>query len=77
MAPGGALVVRWDFQGRELTAARSELTVAASSGWGDAWLERGGEGQFARGEYRVTVHLGEEERALASVGFVVVDPPGE
>lgn len=77
MAPGAVLVVRWHFQGRELSAARSELTVAASNGWGDAWLERGGEASFARGEYRVTVHLGEEERSLASVGFVVVDPPGE
>ena len=70
-------MVRWHFEERELTAARSELTVVASSGWGDAWLERGGEGLFARGEYRVTVHLGEEERSLASVGFEVVDPPGD
>jgi hypothetical protein len=77
MSPGGVLVVRWDFEERELTAARAELTVAASSGWGDAWLERGGEGLFACGEYRVTVHLGEEERPLASVGFVVVDAPDE
>ena len=77
MSPGGVFVVRWHFEERELTAARAELTVAASSGWGDAWLERGGEGLFARGEYRVTVHLGEEERPLASVGFVVVDAPDE
>ncbi len=75
MSPAGVLVVRWHFQERELTAARSELTVAASSGWGDTWLERGGDGQFARGEYRVTVHLGEDERAIASVGFEVIDPP--
>ncbi len=72
MAAGGSLTVRWYGGDVELESARSELPVATADGWGQAWLDRPGD-EFPVGDCRVTVHLGEDDQALASVGFSIVD----
>ena len=74
MAPGGSLTVRWHVGNLELTRARDELAVSTSRGRGNAWLERSGPDPFPPGEYRVTVHLGEDPRPLASLGFTIIAP---
>lgn len=75
MAPGGSLTVRWHFGYLELPALREELAISTSEGWGTAWMERSGPEPFPPGEYRVTVHLGADERPLAALGFTIAEAP--
>jgi len=76
VTPGAVLTVRWWAGETELSDARTEVAVTAEEGRGQAWLEVGEGQQLPPGDYRVTVHLGDEEEALAQTGFTVTEPPG-
>jgi len=71
MTPGGSLTVRWHFGYLELPRLREELPISTSQGWATAWMERTGAEPFVPGGYRVTVHLGDDERPLAALGFTI------
>ncbi len=72
--PGAVLTVRWHFADTELERARAELPVSAAEGRGQAWLEVGEGEELPAGEYRVSVHLGDEDEELATSGFTVEGP---
>ncbi len=73
--PGAVLTVRWWAGETELTDARAEVPVSAEEGWGQAWLEVGQGQRLPPGDYRVSVHLGDEEEPLAAAGFTVAEAP--
>lgn len=74
ITPGAVLTVRWYAGDLELTRARTEVAVTAAEGWAEAWLEVGGDDTLPPGEYRVSVHLGDEDEPLARTGFELVPP---
>ncbi len=75
VTPGAVLTVRWWAGDTELTDARTEVAVSAEEGRGQAWLEVGEGQQLPPGDYRVSVHLGDEGEALAQTGFTVTAAP--
>jgi hypothetical protein len=68
---GSVLTVRWHIGDRELTDAGSDMAINAAEGWAEAWLEPGAGETLPAGDYRVTVHLGDEDKPLASMGFSI------
>ena len=72
---GAVLTVRWWAEDSELTDARAEVPVSAEEGRGQAWLEVGAGQRLPPGEYRVSVHLGDEDESLARTGFTITGAP--
>ncbi|MGM0493626.1 MAG: hypothetical protein ACQER1_11780 [Armatimonadota bacterium] len=68
---GSVLTVRWYADDREITDARSDIPVNAAEGWAEAWLETDPDQTLPPGEYRVSVHLGDDDEPLGSTGFLV------
>jgi hypothetical protein len=73
IAPGSVLTIKWHTGDRELTRARGEIPITAANGRAEAWLDVGGEDSLPLGEYRVSVHLGDDPQPLATTGFEVVE----
>lgn len=74
--PGSVVMVRWYFGEQELTHARAEIPLVAEQGWGEAWLDPGDGSNLPEGDYLVSVHLGDEQEPLASMGFLVTSAAG-
>lgn len=68
---GSVLTVRWHAGGQEITDARSDIPISASDGWAEGWLETNADETLPPGDYRVSVHLGDDEEPLGSTGFSV------
>ncbi len=68
---GGTFTVRWYYGDAEITKGRSELEVAGSEGWAYAYLDPAEGKRLPEGQYRVTVHIGNDPKPLASLGFTV------
>ncbi|MGI5819593.1 MAG: hypothetical protein ACOX9R_16030 [Armatimonadota bacterium] len=80
VGPGWVLTARWYAGDTEIMQARTEIAVSAAEGWAEAWLEVGEGATLPPGEYRVSVHLGDDDEALATTGFEIVpadDAPGD
>jgi len=76
IAPGSVLTVRWFAGDDEIEAARTEIPINAAEGWAESWLETAEGETLPAGNYRVTVHLGDDEKPLASTGFSVEGATG-
>ncbi len=72
--PGSVVTVRWDFGDKEVTRARAEIAITSAEGRGEAWLETGGGDMLPAGEYRVSVHFGDEHEPLATTSFAITAP---
>ncbi len=72
--PGSVVTVRWHFGERELTRARAEIAITSAKGRGEAWLETSGGDMLPVGQYRVSVHFGDEDEPLATTGFEITPP---
>lgn len=71
IAPGSVVTVRWHHGDEELAAARTEIAITAAEGWAEAWLETESGDALPAGQYRVSVHFGEEDEPLATTSFEV------
>ena len=57
-----------------MTRARTEIAITSAEGRGEAWLETGDGDMLPAGDYRVSVHFGDEDEPLATTGFEVTPP---
>lgn len=69
--PGAVVTARWHYAATEIERARSEISIPSPRGTARTWLATGRSDLLPPGSYRVAIHLGDEEEALASVGFTV------
>ena len=77
IAPGSVFTGRWYIADTEIEPARSELAIPAASGWAEVWLATGETDELPPGPYRVAIHLGDDDEALASIGFTIADETGQ
>lgn len=67
--PGIALTVKWFVAGEELVAARQEVVLPATAGWGHAWAEA--QPEWLPGEWRAVAYVSGDSEELASAVVTV------